>query len=131
MSTLKEDKCPRCNQIVTDETIANRKRYGLICKPCRSNYNKRFNNNARIKVLLHYGATCKCCGDTTQEFLALDHINGGGNKHRKEIGKYGNHIYQWIIKNNFPEGFRVLCHNCNMSLGFYGYCPHNIEKEIQ
>jgi hypothetical protein len=20
--------------------------------------------------------------------------------------------------------YRVLCHNCNTALGFYGYCPH-------
>jgi hypothetical protein len=21
-----------------------------------------------------------------------------------------------------------LCHNCNMALGFYGYCPHYSEE---
>ena len=25
--------------------------------------------------------------------------------------------------------FQVLCHNCNMSKGFYGYCPHEKERE--
>jgi hypothetical protein len=32
-----------------------------------------------------------------------------------------------LIKNNFPDGFQVLCHNCNMSIGLYGYCPHQTE----
>jgi hypothetical protein len=22
------------------------------------------------------------------------------------------------------KGYRVLCHNCNLARGFYGYCPH-------
>jgi hypothetical protein len=27
--------------------------------------------------------------------------------------------------------YRVLCHNCNMALGFYGYCPHHPERSEQ
>lgn len=34
-------------------------------------------------VFKHYGAVCKCCGKTTFDFLAVDLINGGGNKHRR------------------------------------------------
>lgn len=52
----------------------------------------------------------------------IDHINGGGTKHRKQIGS---HIYNWIKNNEFPEGFQVLCFNCNLAKGFYGVCPHN------
>lgn len=33
-------------------------------------------------------------------------------------------IYRWLRINKYPKGFRTLCHNCNMSYGFYGYCPH-------
>jgi hypothetical protein len=29
-----------------------------------------------------------------------------------------------LARNGFPDGYRVLCHNCNMALGQYGYCPH-------
>lgn len=28
-------------------------------------------------------------------------------------------------KNKYPSGFRVLCWNCNSSLGLYGYSPAN------
>lgn len=83
----------------------------------------------RIRVLEHYSGgmpRCECCGETTVEFLSLDHINGGGTKHRKKIG-YGR-IYYWIIQNGFPEGFRVLCHNCNQAIGVYGKCPHGVLK---
>jgi hypothetical protein len=32
-----------------------------------------------------------------------------------------------VIQNNFPEGFQILCHNCNFAKGFprnNGKCPH-------
>ena len=82
----------------------------------------------RITVLQHYSGSeipyCACCGESRIEFLAVDHINGDGAEHRK---KYPGNMFVWLIKNNFPDGFQILCHNCNLSRGFYGYCPH--EKE--
>ncbi len=78
----------------------------------------------REKVLQWYGSKCACCGEDRYEFLAIDHINGEGNKHRLEIGSSGFALYRWLIKNNMPVGFRVLCHNCNHSLGHDGFCPH-------
>jgi hypothetical protein len=75
--------------------------------------------------------SCKCCGESTDEFLALDHIYGEGEMHRKKIirGEGGLHTYRWAAKNGFPPIFRVLCHNCNESLAYYGYCPHQNKKE--
>jgi hypothetical protein len=81
----------------------------------------------RLKILEHYGRRCICCGETQIEFLSIDHVNGGGYKERKDRGIFG--LYQYIIKNNYPDRFRILCHNCNQSMGFYGYCPHNKENE--
>jgi hypothetical protein len=82
----------------------------------------------RKSCILHYSNgsnACACCGNTNYEFLAIDHINGGGNKHRKETGlPGGSRFAAWLIKQNYPSGYRVLCHNCNMALGSYGYCPH-------
>lgn len=82
------------------------------------------NRDARKKVLDHYGGRCACCKEDRYEFLAIDHINGGGNRHRKTLGRHASKFAQWIIKNNYPPGYRVLCHNCNQSIGLYGYCPH-------
>lgn len=84
----------------------------------------------RMQVFEAYGgAICVCCGEDTYEFLTMDHIDGGGALHRKELGstrgKHGGDIYHWLRKNNFPPGFRVLCMNCNFSLGYHGYCPHH------
>jgi hypothetical protein len=81
--------------------------------------------NLRTRCIQHYGGTCACCNESRYEFLSIDHIAGGGNKHRKGIG---NKTWRWLIKNNFPPGFRILCHNCNQSLGYNGYCPHDRER---
>lgn len=81
----------------------------------------------RIGVMSHYtgdkGMVCDCCGEKTIEFLVLDHINGGGTQHRKKVGS-GTGFFLWIIKNNYPSGYRILCHNCNHAVWVYGKCPH-------
>jgi hypothetical protein len=94
---------------------------------------RNISKKIRLNVLIHYSGNtpkCACCGENNIEFLSIDHINGGGNKHRSEIFKNykfprsGTGFYRWLIKNDFPKGFRILCMNCNHSLGHYGYCPH-------
>jgi hypothetical protein len=98
---------------------------------------------ARLKrkmlIFRHYSSEipfCACCGEEEIKFLSIDHINGGGTKHRQELQKApgkpagGSVIYGWIVKNNFPEGFQILCHNCNQAKGFYGMCPHKEKLEI-
>jgi len=67
---------------------------------------------------------CNCCGEKEVKFLSIDHLNGGGRMQRLRIGGGGDHMYRWLIKNNFPSGFQVLCHNCNQAKGSYGVCPH-------
>lgn len=75
----------------------------------------------RMKVINHYGGECQCCSEKKYEFLSIDHVNGGGRKHRASVGA---NVDRWIIKNNYPTGFRILCHNCNFAIGMYGKCPH-------
>ncbi len=88
----------------------------------------------RILALVAYGGDpvhCACCGETTEEFLCIDHIAGGGNQHKKAIKKWGSQFYAWLRSQGYPPGFRVLCHNCNLSLGYYGYCPHTRPEGCQ
>ncbi len=85
----------------------------------------RTRKKERANAISHYGDKCVCCGETIFEFLSIDHINGGGSKHRKELKLQGTNFYRWLRDNNYPSGYRVLCYNCNLSLGFNGYCPHN------
>lgn len=102
--------------------------FRLICKPCfrsqRNSQSKAESKLLRMQALVAYSGDspkCQCqgCNESNIEFLTIDHIGGGGRKHRLETN-----VYRWLRKNNFPPGFRVLCMNCNFSRGRYGYCPH-------
>ena len=80
---------------------------------------------AKQAVVDAYGGECVCCGESQIEFLTIDHINGDGHLHRRKVGK-GRRIYNDLIRLGFPkDNYRLLCFNCNIARGFYGYCPHN------
>jgi hypothetical protein len=103
------------------------RRYFLQHLHYHTTYAREWQRRLKAEVIEHYGKACACCGETTYEFLCIDHINGGGNKHREELGCTRN-FYSWLKKNGYPEGFRTLCHNCNQSLGYNGFCPHQQKK---
>jgi hypothetical protein len=88
--------------------------------------------NRRTEVLLAYGHACDCCADAAREFLAVDHIGGGGNQHRKrERLTSSRKFYGWLKRQGFPrDRFRLLCHNCNFAIGLYGYCPHQGRPQV-
>ncbi len=90
-------------------------------------YKRAWDQALRREVLDHYGGVCVCCGETTLQFLALDHKNGGGNKHRQKLKLRGSAIWAWAKRENFPDMFQVMCHNCNQAIGYYGSCPHKTE----
>lgn len=75
------------------------------------------------QVLEHYGCFCHCpgCSVVEPEWLSVEHIEGSGKKHRDSLHQ---HLYGWLIRNNFPEGFTIFCYNCNCAKGFFGECPH-------
>ena len=92
---------------------------------------KKYRHGLKTQCLIHYGGNpprCVCCDETHIEFLTIDHINGGGNKHRRELFgvKVGGwHFNLWLIKNNFPEGYQIMCFNCNCGrVQNNGVCPH-------
>lgn len=74
---------------------------------------RRWTRKRKLKIFEAYGGPkCALCPETRIGCLHLDHVSGDGAEHRKAIGG-ANATYAWIIKNNFPAGFRVLCANCN------------------
>ena len=100
-----------------------------ICHKCSMDSKARGMSGRAAKrdtVFSYYGNKCECCGESNTLFLTIDHIDGGGSKHRREIKTSGGiGFYRWLIKNNFPEGFRVLCFNCNCGRSRNGgTCPH-------
>jgi hypothetical protein len=88
---------------------------------------KRLRDDLRATVFEHYGgAKCACCGESISIFLCIDHINGGGGRHRAFLKiRGGDHFYRWLRNNGYPAGYRVLCHNCNYAES-RGGCPHKV-----
>jgi hypothetical protein len=85
---------------------------------------------AKLEVFRHYcngEPYCDCCGETEMDFLSVDHIGGGGSKHRREIGG-AQALYSWLRRNGYPPGYRILCFNCNLAIGFFGTCPHQRKR---
>lgn len=91
---------------------------------------KDYNERLKDEVFTFYGGyTCKCCGETERKFLTIDHIDGGGNDHRRSEMGGGTYICRWIKKNNFPSLFQVLCYNCNLGKSRNNnICPHQEKK---
>lgn len=92
------------------------------------NSNNEYYFKLRKLVIAHYSfgtMCCACCGEVNFEFLSIDHVDGKGNEHRKLMKAQGyTQLPLWLKAHGFPEGFRILCYNCNLARGFVGYCPH-------
>jgi hypothetical protein len=95
---------------------------------------REWRNKQRLELINAYGGKCTCCGETEPTFLTIDHKNGGGNKHRKNIGGYGSggtSFYNWLKIQGYPkEDYELLCWNCNCgrSKSPDNICPHERER---
>jgi len=108
-----------------------------------SSYEKERRETQKKDVFSHYSKIhsnsvipcCRCCGLNDHiEFLTLDHIAGRKQMDSEpELVKLGyssklaiQPLCVWILKNNFPEGFQILCMNCNFAKGQSkdNKCPH-------
>jgi hypothetical protein len=91
---------------------------------------KQKRSEQKLVVINHYGGRCICCGEGNIVFLTIDHINGGGTQHLRSLGS-DSQFYPWLIRNNFPQDFQVLCMNCNWAKHLLGMCPHQqINEEV-
>lgn len=124
----------------TEAGIAYRKRHAEYARKWRKTHQEQFHRNQkraydkmRLECLIHYSGNppkCACCGEVEILFLQIDHINGQGAEHRRqlkeELGYYpgGNNLPYWLKKNGYPEGFQVLCANCNLAKRVDKICPH-------
>lgn len=106
-----------------------------------SEYNKKSSLKLKRQVMDAYGGHCACCGETELTFLTIDHIDGDGAEHRREMaaergsggtrwGQAGAPTYRWLRDHGFPTGFQVLCANCNCGKHWNGgICPHQVMAE--
>ena len=108
--------CKECTcKTATEYQNTHAERYRILAK-------KR---HARMKLqaLQHYSGnppSCTACGEADIMVLCVDHIDGGGALHRRELRASGKgNMYYWLRHNNYPAGFQILCANflcanCNM-----------------
>lgn len=124
----------------TEAGIAYRKKHAEYAKEWRRKNKDRFHANQkkcydkmRLETLRHYSKEipeCSCCGETEILFLHIDHIDGNGAEHRREMMRDqgyvsgGNNLPYWLKKNGYPNGFQVLCANCNLGKRIAKDCPH-------
>lgn len=108
------------------EVIEKRKRFMKTPEGMarRRKQNAEWNYRNRQKCLDAYGRMCACCGEDNDRFLTIDHVDNNGHEMRKEH-LTGNTFYRWLIRNGFPDGFQILCFNCNIGRALNGgICPH-------
>ena len=118
---LAEGKC-RCGRPAKKTT--------RCCERCAER-SRNVLRDLKEQVLQGYEKRCVCCGETAYEFLSVDHKYNDGAADRKRLGRKAKSgsLYKTIIKENFPDRYQIMCYNCNMAKGFFGYCPH--QKETQ
>lgn len=86
----------------------------------------------RRQLIDAYGGRCACCGETEFEFLQLDHINGGGRAHRRELKTNGVAVWRLVRNEGFPaDKYRLLCANCNFVTRHGRICPHERRRQIE
>jgi len=71
----------------------------------------------KLEVLKHYSQSdppkCVRCGFSDLRALTIDHVDGKGSIHRRQLrNKGGYHFYLWLKNQGLPEGYQVLCMNC-------------------
>jgi len=94
-------------------------------------YSKEYGFRKKIsafQIYSDYRIKCAVCGEDDIDVLTIDHIDGGGNKHKKKLkqeGIEGRVFYEWLEKNLYPFGYRVLCRNCQRTEYYHNACINN------
>lgn len=76
----------------------------------RDNQN-RYNRELRAALLDMIGTRCVRCGFDDPRALQIDHVNGGGRRHRSQF-KSTKKYYKAIMESG-GTGYQTLCANCN------------------
>jgi phage gpG-like protein len=91
----------------------------------------RYKDKLRNQFFERYGRSCACCGEDNPMFLSIEHLNGNGAEHRRQLNRESpDSIMADIRKNGWPDGYATLCMNCNFAKWRNGgMCPH--EQEVK
>lgn len=126
---MRDGLCRQCGKCPAEP---NHVRCSVCLEKRRNNVHKAeitklWHEQVRRDVLAAYGGKCTCCGESEPMFLEIDHVNGGGHKHRKEVSG-GTAMYHWLKRNGYPQDeYQILCRNCNFGkYRNHGICPHQM-----
>jgi transposase-like protein len=111
--------CTRCRKPLD--------RDGKTCKACRILHKQELQER-KVQCITAYGGCCECCLERLTDLLTVDHRNDDGGKLRRLGEPTGDGLYRWLIKNNFPSDYRILCIACNWGRRFSKVCPHTIHE---
>ena len=125
---MKTKVCGKCGQEkpVSEFYKSKRDGYRSRCKECHkkdcreyaktgyyTRYQRKYSKRVYVKERMK--------GDSDLDYYTrwyqkkkleiLSHINGGGASHRR-IAR--NNVYGWLKRNGYPEGYQVLCMNCQL-----------------
>ena len=121
-------RCTSCGEPAVEGSIH--------CAECREYNNTRGNESnakAKAEAVAAYGGRCSCCGEKEILFLQIDHINNdGAEKRRSGEDGLGATLYRQLKSRGWPDGYQVLCANCNFGKSKNGgVCPHVTKKDDQ
>ena len=126
----RKEKIRRESACIDCMNEAHRKKYAnsvAFRERLKSGHQKQ-REKMRSLIIENYGGKCSCpkCPETNPLFLTIEHIDGGGTKHRKTRGELG--VYRDIINQGFPASYTILCYNCNCAKAHSrdNVCPHLI-----
>ena len=66
-----------------------------VCLACAEKSKERKQTYKDRAYQAYGGYVCRCCGETRKPFLTIDHIDGGGAQHRKQI--CNSHMHYWLF----------------------------------
>jgi formate-dependent nitrite reductase cytochrome c552 subunit len=139
-------RCSKCKEIKPiSEFYKNPKtkdKRSYCCKKCAVEYSckrqktrkvrierKQCRDKKRKTLLKLLGGKCVRCGFDDWRALQIDHIDGGGRKHRRKFNNilgYYNDIEKSIIS---EEGkYQLLCANCNQIKKYEKDLPKQYES---
>jgi len=72
----------------------------------------------KLNILSYYSnpsglPICNNCGEQDIDVLCVDHVNGGGHQEHLRLKRNGSSFYGWLVKSGYPNGYQILCYNCN------------------
>jgi len=154
---MQEKLCPKCNQnkSVLEFSRDSRTKSGIRsqCRACcressikyytktrerhikestrwnRENNDRFLANQVRRRKEIKAEIVRGYGGEKEIAFLTLEHINGGGRKHREHAGSLA--VYREVIKKDFPSEYTVLRMNCNFARRFGRECPNQEKGNIR